>query len=167
MISLWLNRGAEHHMTTGASSIYHATPTGFRVYIKREHCHSCSSAQQMQNAQNPLTAELAMERGYHINWVAEDASSVGCTGAGDSGMYGQWQPYCWHADQCTGVMIDIVFPQPFAETPVIVASLHGNKNNADARGGNAIYHASTTGFTVYVHSTAGTNTGTATAAYAT
>ena len=52
MISLWLNRGAEHHMTTGASSIYHATPTGFRVYIKREHCHSCSSAQQMQNAQN-------------------------------------------------------------------------------------------------------------------
>ena len=102
MISLWLNRGAEHHMTTGASSIYHATPTGFRVYIKREHCHSCSSAQQMQNAQNPLTAELAMERGYHINWVAEDASSVGCTGAGDSGMYGQWQPYCWHADQCTG-----------------------------------------------------------------
>ena len=57
--------------------------------------------------------------------------------------------------------IDIRFPQPFAETPVIVASLHGNKNNADARGGNAIYHASPTGFRVYVHSTAGTNTGTA------
>ena len=48
-----------------------------------------------------------------------------------------------------------------------VASLHGNKNNADARGGNAIYHARPDGFTVYVHSTAGTNTGTATAAYAT
>ena len=63
--------------------------------------------------------------------------------------------------------IHIPFPQPFAETPVIVASLHGNKNNADARGGNAIYHARPDGFTVYVHSTAGTNTGTATAAYAT
>ena len=30
----------------------------------------------------PLTAALAMERGYHINWVAEDAASAGCTGAG-------------------------------------------------------------------------------------
>ena len=151
--------GAEHHMTTGASSIYHAGPRGFRVYIKREHCHSCTTAQQLQNAQTPLTAALAMERGYHINWVAEDASSAGCTGAGDSG-FSQWQPYCWSQDQCTGVMIDIRFPQPFADTPVIVASLHGSTNHADARGGNAIYSASPTGFRVYVHSTAGTNTGT-------
>lgn len=33
--------------------------------------------------------------------------------------------------------------------------LHGQHGNADARGGNAIYSASSTGFRVYVHSTAG------------
>ena len=38
---------------------------------------------------------------------------------------------------------------------MIVASLHGHTNHADARGGSAIYGASPTGFGVYVHSTAG------------
>ncbi len=156
--------GSEHHMTTGASSVYHASPTGFRVYIKKEQCLSCHSTAQQQVAQVPLTAQLAKERGYHINWIAETAP---CDGAGDStgesayshyGAATNWQPYCWTPGQCTGVQVQVTFPPgSFYETPVIVASLHGHSNHADARGGSAIYSATPEGFHVYVHSTAGTN----------
>ena len=59
------------------------------------------SKESCGQAQNPLTPLLAKERGYHINWVAEDPSSIGCTGAGDS-QYSQWEQYCWQRDQCTG-----------------------------------------------------------------
>ena len=158
--------GSEHHMTTGASSVYHASPTGFRVYIKKEQCLSCMSQGQQQTQRTPLTAILAKERGYHINWVAETAP---CTGAGDStgvAQYSQaggasnWQQYCWTEGpprQCTGVFVDVTFPPgAFLETPVIVASLHGTTNHADARGGSSIYSATPNGFRVYVHSTAGT-----------
>jgi len=62
IISLWLNRGAEHHMTTGASSIYHASRTGFRVYIKREHCHSCTSNQQMHSVSQPSACSSKCNR---------------------------------------------------------------------------------------------------------
>ena len=94
----------------------HASPTGFRVYIKKEHCLSCVSQAQTATANTPLTAQLAKERGYHINWVAETAA---CAGAGDStGMAAyshsqgmtSWTPYCWTAGQCTGVHVQITFP---------------------------------------------------------
>lgn len=35
-------------------------------------------------------------------------------------------------------------------------AVHGNGNHADARGGNAVYSVTKTGFRVYVHSTTGT-----------
>lgn len=157
--------GSEHHMTTGASSVYHASPTGFRVYIKKEHCVSCQSSAQQHIDQSPLTAQIAKERGYHINWVAETGP---CDGAGDStgqsiythsGSVTNWQEYCWDGTtQCTGVFVDIQFPPgAFYQTPVVVASLHGHSNHADARGGSAIYSLNPQGFRVYVHSTAGTN----------
>lgn len=159
---------AGHHMTTGASSIYQATPYGFRVYIKRQTCLSCTSTAS-QVHQPPLTAALAKEQGLHINWVAEEAP---CGGAGDStnshqwnaGMtttgigQGQtiWQPYCWTQGVCNGIFADITFPPDhFTTTPVIVASLHGDTNHADARGANAIYSATKDGFRVYIHSTTG------------
>lgn len=166
--------GSEHHMTTGASSVYHASPTGFRVYIKKEACTSCVSSTQQTTGNTALTAALAKQRGYHINWVAETAP---CSGAGDStgaAQYGQgygqtpWETYCWNQAeynanptqiplQCTGVHTTITFPVgAFSETPTIVASLHGHSNHVGARGANGIYGASANGFSVYVHSTSGT-----------
>ena len=136
-----------------------------QIYLKREVCQSCTSnVGGASNNLQPLTPQFANEHGYHINWVAESAP---CGGAGDSGgvpVSGGypsptvWEAYCWQSGICNGVKTTIRFPPgEFTETPVIVSALHGTQNNADARGGNAIYAASPEGFTVYVHSTAGAN----------
>jgi hypothetical protein len=46
-----------HWRTTGATSIYLPTPTGFRVYIRLSDGES-------------LTPALANQLGWHINWIA-------------------------------------------------------------------------------------------------
>lgn len=45
-----------HWATTGATSIYKATHTGFRVYVR-------------WIDGSPLIPEFAEERGWHINWL--------------------------------------------------------------------------------------------------
>lgn len=45
-----------HWATTGASSIYLPTPTGFRVYVR-----------WVDNS--PLTPATANSYGWHINWI--------------------------------------------------------------------------------------------------
>jgi hypothetical protein len=47
----------QHWGTTGATSIYQPTPTGFRVYIRWW-------------SGGPLTPALANQNGWHINWIA-------------------------------------------------------------------------------------------------
>jgi hypothetical protein len=49
-----LGGSSSHYGATGATSIYKATPTGFRVYL----------------TQSGLTAALATSRGYQINWAS-------------------------------------------------------------------------------------------------
>jgi hypothetical protein len=50
--------GAAHHWrTTGATSIYFPTPTGFRVYVR-------------YSTGGPLTPDIANQYGWHINWIA-------------------------------------------------------------------------------------------------
>jgi hypothetical protein len=46
-----------HWATTGATSIYDATPTGFRVYVRL-------------SSGGSLTPALANQYGWHINWIA-------------------------------------------------------------------------------------------------
>jgi hypothetical protein len=46
-----------HWATTGATSIYTPTPTGFRVYVR------------FSNGQ-PITPAVANQLGWHINWIA-------------------------------------------------------------------------------------------------
>jgi hypothetical protein len=48
---------SSHWWTTGATSIYFPTPTGFRVYVRWATGGS-------------LTPELANQLGWHINWIA-------------------------------------------------------------------------------------------------
>jgi hypothetical protein len=47
----------QHWKTTGASSIYNATPEGFRVYVRWADG-------------KPLRPDDANDKGWHINWVA-------------------------------------------------------------------------------------------------
>ena len=50
--------GRSHHWeTTGATSIYLPTPTGFRVYVRWW-------------GGGPLTPAIANQYGWHINWIA-------------------------------------------------------------------------------------------------
>jgi hypothetical protein len=46
-----------HWVTTGATSIYSPTPTGFRVYVR------------LSNG-GELTPAMANQYGWHINWIA-------------------------------------------------------------------------------------------------
>jgi hypothetical protein len=46
-----------HWWTTGATSIYDPTPTGFRVYVR-------------YSTGGPLTPAMANQYGWHINWIA-------------------------------------------------------------------------------------------------
>jgi hypothetical protein len=166
-----------HHMTTGGSSIFRASRTGFRVWIRQQFCgHTTKKGGQTSTSAlgqqaiacvkhdaswgttAHLTPQLANARQYRIVWVAEAHDS--CQGAGDSdyqpiGLQGtRWVKYCWTANECTGVYADIHLKPGFKRTPVIVAALHGSSHHTDARGANGIYSASTKGFRVYVHSTA-------------
>jgi len=50
-----------HWQTTGATSIYNPTPTGFRVYVR------------WANG-GPLTPAIANQNGWHINWIATPSS---------------------------------------------------------------------------------------------
>lgn len=50
--------GSSHHWwTTGATSIYFPTPTGFRVYVR-------------YSTGGSLTPAIANQYGWHINWIA-------------------------------------------------------------------------------------------------
>jgi hypothetical protein len=48
---------SQHWGTTGATSIYQPTPTGFRVYVR-------------WSGGGPLTPALANQQEWHINWIA-------------------------------------------------------------------------------------------------
>jgi hypothetical protein len=52
-----LGGNTHHWWTTGATSIYFPTPTGFRVYVR-------------YSTGGPLTPAIANEYGWHINWIA-------------------------------------------------------------------------------------------------
>ena len=50
--------GISHHWATaGATSIYDATPTGFRIYVRWAEG-------------DPLTVDDAVAHGWYINWMA-------------------------------------------------------------------------------------------------
>jgi hypothetical protein len=52
----------DHWRTTGGSSVYQATPRGFRVYIRWE--------RKSESTTQVLTPEIANDEKWHINWMA-------------------------------------------------------------------------------------------------
>src|SRR4028119_986415 len=52
-----LGGNSSHWVTTGATSIYFPTPTGFRVYVR-------------WSTGGTLTPATANQLGWHINWIA-------------------------------------------------------------------------------------------------
>jgi hypothetical protein len=59
--------GKEHWKTTGGSSVYSATPTSFRVFLRWE---------RISDTKEALTPEIAKKEKWHINWMAFGSSTT-------------------------------------------------------------------------------------------
>ena len=123
--------GYYHHWrTTGTTSIYNATPTGFRVYVFYE--------------DGPVTPAQANSWGWHIQWVGIPRNKVNASsttpGATDWVKYGNKELYVDVNTSSAG----------FNETPIYVTSLGGSSKHWRAIGTTSIYSATPTGFRVHV-----------------
>jgi hypothetical protein len=127
--------GASSHWTTrGATSIYSATPTGFRVYIYSP----------------GMTPAVANQHGWQINWQATPNNlrqPALCTGQTPSGAT-QWQQY-----SADGIFLDVSTAGcGFSSTPVYFTSMGGWSNHWTSTGATSLYSATPTGFRVYIFS---------------
>jgi len=123
--------GYYHHWrTTGTTSIYNATPTGFRVYVFYE--------------DGPVTPAQANSWGWHIQWVGIPRNKVNASsttpGATDWVKYGNKELYVDVNTSSAG----------FNETPIYITSLGGYYHHWRTTGTTSIYNATPTGFRVYV-----------------
>lgn len=125
-----------HWMTTGATSIYAPTATGFRIYI-----NSLFGA---------ITPAIANSYGWHINWHAlgEGARRPDyCTGRTAPGAT-NWQQY-----GSTGLYVDVnTAGCGYPNMPLYFTSLGGNTSHWMTTGATAIYTPTPTGFRVYINS---------------
>ena len=62
--------GGFHWYISGVPSIYNATPTGFRVYLRWTDAPSDLNPIGSLNFPNPLRASTALNRGWVIRWTA-------------------------------------------------------------------------------------------------
>jgi hypothetical protein len=122
-----------HWQSTGATSIYLPSPTGFRVYISYP----------------GITPTLANQYGWHLNWQAAPNNlrqSTLCTGQTASGATG-WQQY-----SADGIYLDVSTSGcGFASTPLYLTSIGGASGHWQSLGATSIYLPSPTGFRVYVN----------------
>lgn len=61
-----------HWLLSGANSVYNATPTGFRVYLR------WTDYAGFPGAANPLTRAEAKKYGWFIRWTAISTSKCDC-----------------------------------------------------------------------------------------
>ncbi|MBN1596038.1 hypothetical protein JW933_08950 [candidate division FCPU426 bacterium] len=123
---------SSHWSTTGANSIYNATPTGFRIYVRSFNGVA-------------LTPAVANQKKWHITWFGiESSGQAGTTPAGQT----NWQAY---QGGTTGIYIDVdTSTAKFAHTPVYLVSLAGDSYHWETTGAASVYHATPTGFRIYV-----------------
>lgn len=124
--------------TTGASSIYSPTPTGFRVYVRYP---------------APITPAFANANGWHLNWHATADNlrrSDLCAGGTAAGAttWLSYDPRTVYTDVNTAAC-------GFTSSPRYVTSIGGNSHHWMTTGANAIYIPTATGFRVYVYDETG------------
>ena len=129
--------GDTHHwMTTGATSIYSPTATGFRVYV-------------FDNS-GPVTPADANARRWHITWQATPDSQPRpdvCTGSTLLGGT-SWQQY---PSSPQGIYLDVnTSGCGYRVVPRYFTSLGGDTNHWMTTGATSIYSPTATGFRVYV-----------------
>ncbi len=119
--------------TKGVSSVYRATPNGFRVYLR-----------------TPAKAGSAQTNGWRIQWQAIKNNQVGegfCSGRTPEGTT-PWRQYGTH-----GLYVDIDTEAcGYDEKPRYLASLGGNSKHWVVQGASSIYFPTKTGFRIYIRS---------------
>jgi hypothetical protein len=125
---------SQHWRTTGATSIYLPTATGFRVYVFDD--------------AGPVTPADANSRGWHINWQATPANlrrPEACTGGTLPGAT-SWQQY-----GAQGLYLDVnTSACGYTAVPRYTTSLGGHGYHWRTMGATSIYLPTATGFRVYV-----------------
>ncbi|HZI16395.1 MAG TPA: S8 family peptidase [Myxococcus sp.] len=125
---------SSHWSTTGATSIYSATATSFRVYVNSP----------------GITPAAANSMGWHINWEAMPNNvrqSSLCTGQTPAGATG-WQQY-----DANGIYLDVnTAGCGFGSAPLYLTSIGGWSSHWTTRGATSIYSTTATSFRVYVYS---------------
>ena len=126
-----LGGSGNHCLTTGATSIYRATPTGFRVYVFYEG--------------GVVTPAQANTWKWHIQWQGIARSEANNAGSTTSGAT-NWKQYTSNS-----LYLDVdTSSAGFTETPIYITSLGGSSNHCLTTGATSIYRATPTGFRVYV-----------------
>jgi hypothetical protein len=122
--------GNTHHwMASGTSSVYHATATGFRLYLDRSKA-GVSLSQAMSNGYN-----------WHVNWAIDV-----------TGSYSGCSPAEWTYFSPSGIYRDTSTASAgYLATPRYVTSVHGNTHHWTARGTHMIYNPSKSGFRTYLY----------------
>ena len=121
-----------HWKTTGATSIYLPTATGFRVYV--------------WHRGNSLTPALANGLGWHLNWRAQPdglRQSWNCTGRTPQGST-SWQQYT-----SDSLYVD-VSTSGCAASGAPITSIGGTGDQWGLMGATSIYSPTPTGFRIYV-----------------
>ncbi|WP_257448301.1 GON domain-containing protein [Archangium lipolyticum] len=121
-----------HWKTTGATSIYLPTATGFRVYVWYRG--------------NSLTPALANQLGWYLNWRAQPdglRQSWNCTGRTTQGST-NWQQYL------SDTLYVDVSTSGCAATGEPVTSIGGTSEQWGLMGATSIYSPTPTGFRIYV-----------------
>jgi len=132
-----LGGNSGHWTIVGATSIYQATPTGFRVYIR-----------WINGA--PITPEQANLWKWHIQWMAIPKSHINA-GSTTPGVT-DWKQY-----SSNSLYLDVdTSSAGFTEKPIYLTSLGGKTAHGAITGATSIYQATPTGFRIYVRFSNGT-----------
>lgn len=123
-----LSGNSNHWSTTGATSIYSETATGFRVYIWMK---------------GGVSTSYAAARNWRINWIAQ--MSTGTTSSCALSDNSVWRGYNGN------VYTDVVTHECSHSTmPMYLASLSGRGSQWEAKGTSSIYSESANGYRVYL-----------------
>ena len=118
-----------HAAVRGTTSIYRASPSGFRVVVMHPQAH-----------------ELAKSQAWHVNWMARPEglrSKRVCTGRTHAAQF--------EACEAHGVKVSIdISDCGFDEPPVLLTSLGGEQGHAATRGASSVYWVTPKKFTVFV-----------------
>jgi hypothetical protein len=127
-----INGTGNHHRTTGVSSIYSASPTGFRVYLHPQDGIA-------------LNRDIARAGHWRVHWLAQANGAAGEYCSGRTPILG------WQSVPGGGLTRHIDLTEcGLTVAPRIAASIGGTTMHWNTTGATSIYDVTPTGFNVFI-----------------